>query len=75
MSTKGEKVQRLPPEGGVVCEGCQNVVRFKLRATKPCKTQPGRVIAYLFCPICGHKATQIRVARRANRHIRYIYEH
>jgi len=71
---KGEKVQRLPPEGGAVCEGCGNVVLFRFVRSKPCATQPGHVIAYLECPRCGHKATQIRIARRAHRHIRYIYE-
>jgi uncharacterized Zn finger protein (UPF0148 family) len=72
--TKRDSVQRLLPEGGVICEGCGNVVKFKLRSSKPCRTQPGRMIAYLYCPICGHKATQIRVARRARKHIRYVYE-
>ncbi len=71
---KGEKVQRLPPDCGVVCEGCGNVVLFRFVRSKPCATQSGRVIAYLECPRCGHKATQIRIARRAHRHIRYIYE-
>lgn len=70
---KGEKVQRLPPEGGVVCDGCKNVVRFKMRASKPCKNQPGHMIAYLYCPICGHKATQIRIIRRSRTRKRYVY--
>ena len=70
---KGEKVQRLPPEGGVVCEGCKNLVKFRLVRSKPCKTQPGRMIAYLVCPVCGHKATQIRVIRRSRTRKRYIY--
>ena len=74
MSTKGETVQRLPPEGGNICDGCKNLVKFRLVRSKPCKTQPNRMIAYLACPICGHKATQIRVARRARKHIRYVYE-
>ena len=73
MSTRRESVQRLPPEGGVVCEGCKKVVRFKMRASKPCKNQPGRMIAYLFCPICGHKATQIRIIRRPRKRKRYVY--
>lgn len=78
MSTKRDakrdSVQRLLPEGGVICEGCGKVVKFRLVRSKPCKTQPGRMIAYLACPVCGHKATQIRIARRARKHIRYIYE-
>ncbi len=74
MSTKDEKVQRLPPEGGHFCDGCKKLVRFKLRRSKPCKTQPGRMIAYLYCPLCGHKATQIRVMRRSRKHVRYVYE-
>ena len=71
---KKSTVQRLLPEGGVVCEGCGKVVRFRFVRSKPCKTQPGRMIAYLECPRCGHKATQIRVARRSRKHIRYVYE-
>ena len=74
MSTTRESVQRLPPEGEVICEGCKNVVKFRLVRSKPCRTQPGRMIAYLTCPVCGHKATQIRVARRSRKHIRYVYE-
>jgi len=74
MSMKGEKVQRLPPEGGNFCDGCKQLVKFKLRATKPCKTMPGRMIAYLYCPVCGHKATQVRVARRSRKRITYVYE-
>ena len=72
MSTP--KVQRLPPEGGNFCDGCKNLVKFRLRTTKPCKSQPGRMIAYLYCPICGQKATQIRVIRRSKRRPRYVYE-
>ena len=74
MSTRRESVQRLLPEGGVICDGCRNLVKFRFVRSKPCRTQPGRMIAYLVCPVCGHKATQIRVARRARKHIRYVYE-
>ena len=75
MSTKGKRgggrVQRLPPEGETICDGCGNAVRFKVRATKLCKTRPGSMIAYLVCPVCGQKATQVRQARR--RRARYVY--
>lgn len=74
MSTKAEKVQRLPPEGGHICDGCKKLVKFKLRTTKPCKSRPGRMIAYLYCPLCGHKATQVRVIRRSKIRPRYVYE-
>lgn len=73
MSTRRESVQRLPPEGGIVCEGCKKVVRFRFVRSKPCKTQPGRMVAYLECPVCGHKATQIRIIRRQHPRKRYIY--
>lgn len=71
MSTKDDKIQRLPPEGGNFCDGCGELVKFKLVRTKPSKTWPGKVIAYLCCPRCGHKATQIRFVRR--RRPRYVY--
>ena len=70
----GRGVQRLPPEGGHICDGCKNLVKFKLRTTKPCKSWPGRMIAYLYCPLCGHKATQMRVIRRSKSRPRYVYE-
>ena len=76
MSTSSD-VQRLPPENGTRCDSCGNVVVFKLRKSKPCATAPGKMIAYLCCPICGHQATQIRLARRARkarRRRRYVYE-
>jgi len=74
MSTKADSVQRLPPEGGNFCDGCNNLVKFQLVRSKPCKAQPGRMIAYLRCPVCGHKATQVRVARRSRKHRIYIYD-
>lgn len=74
MSTKADSVQRLPPEGGNICDKCHNLVHFRLVRSKPCKTMPGRMIAYLACPVCGHRATQIRVARRSRTRPRYVYE-
>lgn len=73
MSTRADSVQRLPPEGGIVCDGCGNVVRFRFVRSKACKTQPGRMIAYLVCPVCGHKATQVRIVRRSRPRKRYVY--
>ena len=58
-----KRIQHMPPEGGNICDGCKRLVRFKLRTTKPSKTWPGKRIAYLYCPLCGHKATQIRFSR------------
>ena len=69
-----EKIQRLPPEGGNICDGCKKLVKFKVVRTKPSKTSPGRVIAYLVCPVCGHKATQMRVMRRSRKRRTYVYE-
>ena len=74
MSTKADSVQRLPPEGGHFCDGCKQLVKFKVRRTRPCATRPGRMIAYLYCPVCGHKATQVRVARRSRKRPRYVYD-
>ena len=73
MSMSSE-IQRLPPEGGNICDECKNLVKFKVVRTKPSKTFPGRVIAYLVCPVCGHKATQMRVMRRSRKRKTYVYE-
>ena len=74
MSTKDDSVQRLPPEGGNFCDGCKNLVKFQLVRSRPCKAQPGRMVAYLRCPVCGHNATQVRFARRSRKHRIYIYD-
>lgn len=74
MSMKDEAVQRLPPEGGHFCDGCKQLVKFRLVRSRPSKTWPGRMIAYLACPLCGHRATQIRVVRRSKKRPRYVYE-
>ena len=74
MSTKNDDVQRLPPEGDHVCNGCGNLVWFRIVRTKPSKTRPGRMIAYLVCPICGQKATQMRVVHRPRKRRTYIYD-
>ena len=60
-------IQHMPPEGGNFCDGCKRLVRFKLRTTKPSKSFPGKRIAYLYCPIFGHKATQLRFERGVKR--------
>lgn len=56
-------IQHMPPEGGNFCDGCGRLVKFKLRTSKPSKAFPGKRIAYLYCPLCGHKATQLRFPR------------
>lgn len=56
--------QRLPPEGAYHCERCKNLVVFRTVRTKPSRTLEGKMIAYLVCPTCGHRATQMRFRKR-----------
>lgn len=59
--------QRLPPEGAHFCDGCGELVIFRVVRTRTCATWPGKRIAYLTCPLCGHRATQIRFSRRGRK--------
>lgn len=58
------KIQRLPPEGMLECSRCHELVVFRLVRTVRVSGDPGRVYAYLKCPVCGALATQMRNARR-----------
>ena len=61
---KPSVAQRLPPEGAHFCDGCKALVVFKVRRTRTCASWPGKRIAYLYCPRCGHRAIQIRFSRK-----------
>ncbi|MDE3276644.1 MAG: hypothetical protein PUJ80_11560 [Verrucomicrobiota bacterium] len=65
MSSKdGDAVQRLPPEGTYTCAGCGREVVFRVVQSKRVRRKPGMSYAYLACPLCGHRATQLRSSRR-----------
>jgi hypothetical protein len=57
------KVQRLAPESLVECECCRELVVFRLVRTVKVAAEPNRVYAYLECPSCGARATQMRWRR------------
>ena len=57
------KVQRLAPESLVECENCRELVVFRLVRTVRVASEPDRVYAYLECPNCGARATQMRWRR------------
>lgn len=57
------KVQRLAPESLVECESCRELVVFRLIRTAKVAAEPNRVYAYLECPNCGARATQMRWRR------------
>ena len=65
MHSTGEvKPQRLPPEGAYHCDGCGELVLFKVLRTQAVRSNPRKRDGYLVCPKCGHKATQIRWRRK-----------
>ena len=55
--------QRFPFEQTVLCNSCCKHVIFSVVRTVRCKTDPRKVYAYLACPNCGARATQIRWRR------------
>lgn len=54
-----DAVQRLPPDRGVVCRGCGAAVRFRVVSSVPARS--GGRYEYLVCPICGQRATRMRL--------------
>ena len=64
-SRVGDKkpVQHLPPEELIECDTCRELVVFRLVRTVKVAAEPDRVYAYLECPNCGARATQMRWRR------------
>lgn len=58
------KVQHLPPEGAYICDRCKEEVLFRVVRTSAFRGDVRKCYAYLQCPKCGARATQIRWARR-----------
>lgn len=65
MCSRGgnDNVQHLPPEGLVECAKCRQLVVFRVTRTQAVKGDDRRRYAYLECPECGARATQLRWAR------------
>lgn len=66
MSSRvGDKtpVQHLPPEELIECAACRELVVFRMVRTVKVAAEPDRVYAYLKCPNCGARATQMRWRR------------
>lgn len=53
------EIQRLAPDLGDVCRGCGKRVRFRIK--KSVKTKNGGRYLYLACPVCGQRATRMRL--------------
>lgn len=69
FSRDGNKitVQHLPPEALVECANCRELVAFRVIRTQAVKGDDSRRYAYLECPNCGARATQLRWARSERR--------
>ena len=57
--------QHLPPEGAYHCDRCKRLVIFRVVRTQQVRADPRKRYAYLVCPECGARATQIRWKRMA----------
>lgn len=72
-------LQRLPEMRLDVCQCCHSRVYFRARSSKP-TSDPHFKLEYLYCPVCGATATQIREVEVLERRvsskpkIRYLYE-
>ena len=56
-------VQHLPPEALVECANCRELVVFRVIRTQAVRGDDSRRYAYLECPNCGARATQMRWRR------------
>lgn len=51
--------QRLPAMHLTECQCCHSRVYFRARSSTP-STDPAFKVEYLYCPVCGATATQVR---------------
>lgn len=71
--------QRLPPLELTECERCHARVYFRARSSTS-TADPAYKVEYLYCPVCGATATQIREVEnlphlvRARAKVRYRYK-
>lgn len=71
--------QRLPEMSLTECRACHTRVYFRARSSTP-TSDPHFKVEYLYCPVCGATATQLReveILPQQHRHrtkVRYRYD-
>ena len=71
--------QRLPALSLTECKCCHSRVYFRARSSKQ-SSDPRFKVEYLYCPVCGASATQVREVEvlekrvRVKPKVRYRYE-